>query len=150
MGSPLAFPPIQSSRPRFHAKKRFGPVQGSEEEEEGGEGVLCICQRASEQGGQTHRVGGWYAGLVGDFRGERRDETAEESWLVSTDTLCAQIGLGVAQKVIVRETRKGVDSRRGGGRKKGRELVLRVFAAAFFSPLARPVARSLARMQGRH
>ena len=95
-------------------------------------------------------MGGWYAGLVGDFRGERRDETAEESWLVSTDTLCAQIGLGVAQKVIVRETRKGVDFRCGGGRKKGRELVLRVFAAAFFSPLARSPGRSLARMQGRH
>ena len=115
-------------------RKDSAPSKEAEEEEEEEEGVLCICQRASEQGGQTHRVGGWLAGLVGDFRGERRDETAEESWLVSTDTLCAQIGLGVAQKVIVRETRKGVDF----PRERGRELC--VFLPQLFH---RSVARKV-------
>ena len=49
-----------ATRSRFHAKKRFCPTdrptaQGSEDEEEG---VLCICQRPSEQEGRSHRVGG--------------------------------------------------------------------------------------------
>ena len=78
MGSPLAFPPIQSSRPRFHAKKRFGPVQGSEEEEGGGEGFFAFVNgRVSKGDKPTGWVGGmrvWLDifGANGETRRQRR------------------------------------------------------------------------------
>ena len=136
----LAFPPVQSSFSHCHSLqipcqekiRSVRPLQGSEEGVE--EGVLCICQRASEQEGRTNRVGRMMVGWrFSERRGTHREEKSE-CWC---QPILAQIGLGVAQKVIVRETRKGVDFRWEGGWKEGRELS--VFLLQSFQLAARKV-----------
>ena len=145
----VPFPPIQSSFSRnslqIPCQEKIRPRPRKRRRRKKKKGFFAFVNgRVSKRDERTHRVGGWTGWRFSERRGTRhRDETRRderrerESWC---RPILAQIGLGVAQKVIVRETRKGVDF----PRERGRELC--VFLPQLFH---RSVARSLGHSQGR-
>ena len=132
----VPFPAIQSSFSRnslqIPCQEKIRPRPRKRRKKKGF--FAFVNGRVSKRDERTHRVGGDFLSEEGPATETRREETKGERESVGADRYSPQIGLGVAQKVIVRETRKGVDFRR----ERGRELC--VFLPQLFH---RSVARKV-------